>query len=300
MTKLGITFHISFLIVLLILFVLMFGLPSWKKYQHVGISLEHSVEVSEEGNIFPSLTFCPYKVDPRTAWKNGTATLADPISILPTECNVSSAAETIECISAKTYGRNEVIRTVDIIKHIPGNTGQHWTTLNSSGNDWSSRYEGGALGVCHTLHYPHPVGTNSLTDSVTVKILPDVAYDIFIHDPDFFLPTINPSTFPFSKIKLQENDTFKVFYIDVTQHQKLNTPRNPCGSDFNECMREYILREMGCSIVLSKEKQAPCTSMDQIERLDKLLTRFAMATRRELVDQTKCLPPCRCQLAPCQ
>ena len=43
MTKLGITFHISFLIVLLILFVLMFGLPSWKKYQHVGISLEHSV-----------------------------------------------------------------------------------------------------------------------------------------------------------------------------------------------------------------------------------------------------------------
>ena len=116
MTKLGITFHISFLILLLILFVLMFGLPSWKKYQHVGISLEHSVEVSEEGNIFPSLTFCPYKVDPRTAWKNGTATLADPISILPTECNVSSAAETIECISAKTYGRNEVIRTVDIIK----------------------------------------------------------------------------------------------------------------------------------------------------------------------------------------
>ena len=293
MTKLGISFRLSFLILLIILFVLMFGLPSWKKYQHVGISLEHSVEFSEEGNIFPSLTFCPYKRNPRTAWKNGTATLAEPFSILSTECNGSSADQTIECISAKSYRRKEVIRSVDIIKNIPGSAGQHWTTLNSSGSDWSSRYQGGALGVCHTLDYPHPVGTNSITDSVTVKIIPDVAYDIFIHDPDFFLPTINPSTFPFSKIKLQEYDTFKVFYIDVTQHQKLNTLRSPCGSDFNTCISTYISQEIGCEIFTSEEKRASCTSMNQIEGLDKLLTRFSMSTRRELVDQTGCRPPCR-------
>ena len=300
MTKIiGIVFRLGFLILLIILFVFMFGLPSWKKYQHVGISLEHSVEVSDEGNSFPSLTFCPYKRNPRTAWRNGTATLANPFSILPTECNVTSADETIECISSKTYDRKEVIRAVDIIKHIPGNTGQHWTTLNSSGNDWSSRYEGGALGVCHTLHYPHPVGTNSLTDSVTVKIIPDVAYDIFIHDPHFFFPTINPSTFPFSKIKLKEKDTFKVFYIDVTHHLKLNTARSPCGSEFNDCIRKYILREIGCAIVGSGEEDGLCTSMDQIKQLDNLLTRFSMATRRELVGETSCLPPCRQYQSPC-
>ena len=37
-----------------------------------------------------------------------------------------------------------------------------------------------------------------------------------------------------AKIKLKEKDTFKVFYIDVTHHLKLNTARSPCGSEFND------------------------------------------------------------------
>ena len=68
----------------------------------------------------------------------------------------------------------------------------------AGGNDiyWDLKYRGGFFGMCHIFHYPNPIGTDIMEDPVVIKFDQKLSYYVFIHDPNFFLPTYNPSSFP--------------------------------------------------------------------------------------------------------
>ena len=91
------------LVVLFLLFIFIFGLPSLKKYQAGGLTVEHSTVRAEEGNLLPGITACPYHASPRTPWRNGTASMERPKDILAMECNLTSGREMLACIKEKTY-----------------------------------------------------------------------------------------------------------------------------------------------------------------------------------------------------
>ena len=76
-TMKGVTFlcKVVSLSVLVLFFIFFFGLPSSDKFQTKGLTVEHSTEMSEEGNLLPGITVCPYHANPRTPWRNHRATM---------------------------------------------------------------------------------------------------------------------------------------------------------------------------------------------------------------------------------
>ena len=142
----------------------------------------------------------------RTAWINGTASPLEPYEILKLECPNPVFEDLIDCVGRKLYSsRGEF----DL-------SGEVATDLDGKNETWEMKYRGGAFGACHTFHYPHPTGTDPVKDNVQITFSERLSYTVYIHDPHFFLPTNNPSTFPGIKLTFNERDkVLKSFYIEV-------------------------------------------------------------------------------------
>ena len=255
---------------LLVLFVTMFGLVSWTKYQKGGLTIEHSTHRSVGGNLLPGITICPFHEKPRTPWRNGSAALHVPEAILLTECNSSTAEDMLACIKSKTYQKEDVVVSLSVPKD-----------RERKDFRWVSTYGGGVVGFCHTLIHPHPIGTNLNTDSFWMILKPTLSYDIYLHDPNFFWPTVNPATFPNARMTLTKDDYgVRLLYVDVKKHIKLNTPSNPCA--LGECLTTFI----------AKNNLSTMSTMDEILSTETLLTDMVFATQGELVELTGCQKHC--------
>ena len=231
-TMKGVTFlcKLVSLSVLVLFFIFFFGLPSWGKFQTKGLTVEHSTETSEEGNLLPGITVCPYHANPRTPWRNYRATMDRPEEILAKECNISSGIEMLACIEEKTYMEIEqVVYSISAENEV----------IDKSDLNLKIQYAGGVRGTCHTLTYKKPIGTNLYKDSFQMKLNPKISFDIFLHDPVFFWPTFNPSAIANAKISIDEGlkgDGIKLLFLEVIKHNKLNTPSRPCDSAFEVCV----------------------------------------------------------------
>ena len=261
--------------VLFLLFIFIFGLPSLKKYQAGGLTVEHSTVRSGEGNLLPGITVCPYHAELRTAWRNATATMEKPEDILAKECNLTTARQMLACIEEKTYSNvgQMVYGVLD---------GRDPNTTDFS---WRSVYSGGVRGTCHKLTYPHPIGTNHQKDAFVIKLNPNISYDIFLHDPVFFWPTVNPSAIPNAKISIDEGTEgagMQLLFLEVTKHNKLNIPSSPCVSTFSDCFTTFM----------TDHYIANTSTTDELLKVELLLTDMAFASTSELEEITGCQNPC--------
>ena len=118
----------------------------------------------------------------RTAWKNGTESNIN-VSILRKECPYSSINKLRDCVKRKLYLQKDEFSLTGKVN-------------GGDGTFWDLKYRGGFFGMCHTFHYPDPIGTDITEDLVVIKFDHKLSYYVYIHDPNFFLPTYNPSTFP--------------------------------------------------------------------------------------------------------
>ena len=118
----------------------------------------------------------------------------------------------MDCIRDKLYHNSEDFNMVGVVLR----------DLVGEKTSWEVEYRGGAYGACHTFHYPHPTGTDPVEDGGFIKFSENLSYNVYIHDPDFFLPTENPSTFPRIAINFdQGKKMMKIFYIEVTFSQMI-------------------------------------------------------------------------------
>ena len=159
----------------------------------------------------------------KSAWINGTAKPLEPYKILQRECPFSSFSDLIRCVGLKLYHDGDEF---DLKADLNG----------KEKAKWEMKYRGGLLGACHTFHYPHPTGTDPVSDAVQIRFHERLSYNVYIHDPHFFLPTINPSTFPSIALTFKEgkskDKTMKSFYIEVIlisiQRQTIETVITSC------------------------------------------------------------------------
>ena len=49
---------------------------------------------------------------------------------------------------------------------------------------------------CHTMDYAEPILINLRKEGLMFNLNKNLSYLVFLHDPDFFLVTINPVTMP--------------------------------------------------------------------------------------------------------
>ena len=268
---------IGFLSILLFLFIVLFGLPSWKKFSAGGLTVEHSTVRPEAGNILPGITLCAYNSNSRTqktAWKKSTSTISNSEDILAIECNVTNGRDMLACIEEKTYSNiGEIV--LDVL--------DGWIS-DKKYFSWLSLYSGGIRGTCHSLSYHHPIGTNH-KDTFMMRLNPNISYDIFLHDPVFFWPTLNPSAIPHSKFSIDGGpvgDGIQLLFMEVINRIQLNTPASPCVPSFLDCI----------DIFMNENHFENFSTVEEILRIDQVFTNLMFATNDDLVKITGCQKPC--------
>ena len=99
-----------------------------------------------------------------------------------------------------------------------------------------------------------------LNASVQVKISLNASlpYRIWLHDPDFFLVTWNPSSVPAVEITLDLDTATTGFqYIGVEELRHLDRDGAPCtdyqeeGASFSDCVVTKMVESVGCKVTLN-------------------------------------------------
>ena len=53
-------------------------------------------------------------------------------------------------------------------------------------------------------------------------------YLVIIHDPNFFLMSVNPATVPRIVLDLAKDDGKSMLYVEAVQHVNIDRPTQPC------------------------------------------------------------------------
>ena len=135
------------------------------------------------------------------------------------------------------------------------------------------------MGKCHTLRFKDKVGSYLETNLLEFSFNPAFTYDVFIHDPKYYLATLNPAAFPHIRLKrkpntpLNESKNLDLMYVSETRHTKLNRYEHPCEEeesyDFRECVKRSVYSKVGCKMEWDRdnnEQQFPlCTQIQQLK-----------------------------------
>ena len=167
---------------------------------------------------------------------------------------------------------------------------------------WREDLTASWYGLSYTLVYPHPKGTAWRTDAINlhVNVSDGLTRRIFIHDPDFFLLSINPLALPVNLYSLQAQSGRFYFSIALTEHIGLNTPSNPCVEDpgyrFIVCVKESLSGRFGCRLPwdnLSSQDRQVCHTLAQFEPFAREYEVLKDASLREIIKRTGCHKPCK-------
>ena len=90
------------------------------------------------------------------------------------------------------------------------------------------------------------------SDNTSILLNPQLRIKMIIHDPNFFLITVNPSTIPAITLEIGENDEFQFIYIDVVRKVKMNTKKQSCERNetysFSSCVKNHVSNKLGCRL----------------------------------------------------
>ena len=134
------------------------------------------------------------------------------------------------------------------------------------------------LGQCHTLRFRDKVGSHVENNLIWFSFNPDFTYDVFIHDPQYYLATLNPAAFPHIRLKrkpnfpLNESRNFDLMYVRETRHTKLNRDEHPCeeeeSHDFRQCVKRSVYTKVGCKMDWDRDNDRQhfplCTQIQQL------------------------------------
>ena len=93
---------------------------------------------------------------------------------------------------------------------------------------------------------------------VKISLNASLPYRIWLHDPDFFLVTWNPSSVPAVEITLDLDTATTGFqYIGVEELRHLDRDGAPCtdyqeeGASFSDCVVTKMVESVGCKVTLN-------------------------------------------------
>ena len=223
-----------FVAVLFYLFTVYVGLPSWDKYQAKGTLITEKMVPNDFKNP-PVITVCP-----RNSQGSG---LKEPISgktlqddmapFLERTCMKRNWTDITQCINNMGFNLTETIKSSNTKgKNILNNTKLWIEELNILG-----------LPKCFTLNSTLGYGS-VIRSSLEISLHPQLAYAVYIHDPNFFYRTPNPKTTPRTVINVNENFGEQFIYIQEILNTRLNTLSKPCNDtqeySFTKCVKNRI------------------------------------------------------------
>ena len=258
------------------LFLTFFGYPALIKYLEKSVLIKVSIKSSSESGIPPpSVTICPLTpaLPFPTGWKNSSGEFEHA---LEAECgNESKISSILGCIKNKTYSLNETF-----VQAFVG-TRKKQSLMDAS--FWKVDLTHLAYGNCFMLQFRDYLISNWQNHSLNFYFNPNLVYDIFIHDFNFFLTTSNLKIVPGTRVRkiLQDSghnkqQQFDVYPLVVTERRSINRPEAPCNEnpDFNfkSCITESLYEKVGCRYPWDQDNGSTlpiCKTVEKIKELGK-------------------------------
>ena len=203
-----------FILMLIVTFLFLFGYPSWRKYSAGGIITARKM-VKVDKFEAPAVTICPQDKRTKQGWKRAKGN--PPHNFLEILCNTSdniSYSSLTECIEKKSYKHDEVFHYVFYaIERLK-------IDLLSNHTDWKANIGFFPFGKCFTFNSSVLIGSNK--KNAFKGSLRTRRNQVFLHDPQFFIPTNNPNTVPRILLDVNDQDGSTSIFIKVTKHKKVN------------------------------------------------------------------------------
>ena len=276
----------AFACFLLLLFFIVFGLPSLEKFNAKKTIVIESTKDYEETD-HPAITVCAN--NGVFGWRQNGSNLEND-KVFQTICNSSTnAAEALECINKNTFNLSEMVITTE---------DENQNILNES--HWKEDISYFMAGKCQTLKASSVnIGTNMDNPLKVIYDKSQLQYTI-IHDPNFFILGSNPETMP--RITTQQIPSFgtQMMYMKTIEHVKMNLPNKPCEDSpsysLTGCIRNSFSQKIGCRPEWdrwSDQERQVCTEMEQLKKIEKKFYELSNLEEMDITDHTGCLLPCR-------
>ena len=242
-------------LVLFLLFLRFFGVPSFEKY----LDKKTIVIFSEEqtnGIEAPAITFAPsnYSI---LGWKTVNKSMEDPSTSfdLVNHCQSLNATDIETCVENDTFQLADYLKAARLGIFEKDNSFLSESSLSSF---WTEDITIPHHGRHFTLK-PSQKITRDASHNIAFVLDASFSYSIFIHDENFFLVNYNPMALP-SRVWLLKGRTLRgggyFFKITLTKHRRLNLDERPCEGDpsynFNTCIKEKLSAKVGCRLSWDK------------------------------------------------
>ena len=229
---------IVFSLTLLIIFIFLFGIPSWEKFQAKEVMI-NKIKVNPIKSITPAVTICALDKVTVQGWKSfnikkGNVTIPDyRNNILSFHCEGSELLA--DCINNETFNLTETIKSA---------TAGDWPYRNILNTTfWIDELSYFGFGKCHTLNNSVSLGSSEFQFFLNRSL----KYHVFMHDPHYFMITANPSTMPNLYFALDDSQGNQIVYIEAVD---MDRPDQPCNKDENysltACVKTSVSRMIGC------------------------------------------------------
>ena len=185
------------------IFLFFFGIPAIKKYLARDVMVVKSLRESRGKIAAPSISINARNPKTKLGWK-----VDDTWKYLE-NCLLSNQSE--NCIENGTYNQRDVFNNVFL-----GYT-RMFSLMNST-NLWRKDFARTKHGSFFTFNFPFQVGPDLFNDRLVFELSYDLEYQIYIHDPKYFVITSNNAYLPVIKISTNPNTTESFFFnFDLTE-----------------------------------------------------------------------------------
>ena len=211
-------------LVLFGLFVHFYGIPALERMNQYKTILVKSRR-NTHGIKAPSITISARNNETNMGWKEKSAkiTKAHSNDTLRHQCEDFSTVE--DCLTEATFHYSEFIKGF-----LRGHERQESLLVKEGAVTRDFTYV--RFGTTYTINPNISIGPVDDDDQIIILLDKNFIYDIFIHDPDFFILNDNRCGLPAIYYKViaatKMNTYYKMFMIE---HHELNVPDDPCQDD---------------------------------------------------------------------
>ena len=220
-------------ILLLIIFFYFFGFPALERFQLKEVMMVDS-EKDTGGIYLPAITIAGRNPQTQRGWKapEGVNSIEDVCGDFDGPID--------ECINEKTYNQSETFHDILV------GESQRESMLETP-NGLSTEYARTQEGRYYTLDVSKKVGP---VNQIYIALKHDIIYQIFIHDPNYFILSYNPSFGSIMRIVNPNISTNYYYNLIMTEVQELDLPEDPCNTDpdynFQACIKKSQSSLVGC------------------------------------------------------
>ena len=284
--------------ILLVLFMVFFGIPSIQKYQDKE-TIFLSSEKLTNGIEAPAITIIAVNNNTGYGWKTKNNQTSSAVArfthtFLLDHCKEINQTDLETCISEDSFGLTDFLTAATFgMRELASSEGK----LNRS--SWKEDMDITANGR-HFTWNPQKLISPELEHFMFMTLFKNLNFFIFVHDPDFYVISTNPFGTGLALWEFEGSSMTNQYQeLTMIKQKKLNLVRRPCEEakdyKFTTCVMESFAEKVGCRRPWdnwTRKDRAICTEREQFKQFDKEFELLMIAEVNKIERSTGCLKPC--------